>query len=150
MQAIEAGGALDDAGEMALAHARHTSDQGRLLERARLLAQRLGLVDEWARLRTGLWVAGGLLGLLAFLLAGGLLTRALGTGQSVNAAFAFVAMLGVPVVALLVWVLWVAWALASAPRRAAARRSATRCRAGALSRPRRRGRLHWSTGPRPC
>jgi hypothetical protein len=111
VQAIEAGGALDDAGEMALAHARHTSDQGRLLERARLLAQRLGLVDEWARLRTGLWVAGGLLGVLAFLLAGGLLTRALGSGQTVNAAFAFVAMLGVPVVALLVWVLW---ALASA------------------------------------
>ncbi|HEX5738725.1 MAG TPA: DUF2868 domain-containing protein [Hydrogenophaga sp.] len=106
VQAIEAGGALDDAGEMALAHARHTSDQGRLLERARLLAQRLGLVDDWERLRTGLWVAGGLLGVLAFLLAGGLLTRALGSGQTVNAAFAFVAMLGVPVAALLVWMLW--------------------------------------------
>lgn len=111
VQAIEAGGALDDAGEMALAHARHTSDQGRLLERSRLLAQRLGLVDEWTRLRTGLWVAGSMLGVLAFLLAGGLLTRSLGSGQTVNAAFALVAMLGVPVLALLVWVLW---ALASA------------------------------------
>lgn len=113
VQAIEAGGALDDANEMALAFDRQTSDQGRLLERARLLAQRLGLVDEWARLRTGLWVAGGLLGALAFLLAGGLLTRALGSGQTVNAAFAFVAMLGVPVAALLVWVLWVLWSLAA-------------------------------------
>jgi hypothetical protein len=106
VQAMEAAGALDDAAEMSLAHTRHTSDQGRLLERARLLAQRLGLMDEWARLRTGLWVAGGLLAVLAFLLAGGLLTRALGSGQTVNAAFAFVAMLGVPVLALLVWVLW--------------------------------------------
>lgn len=111
VQAIEAGGALDDANEMALAHGRHTSDQARLLERAGLLAQRLGLVDEWSRLRTGLWVAGGLLVGLAFMLAGGLLTRALGSGQTVNAAFAFVAMLGVPVAALLVWVVW---AIASA------------------------------------
>jgi len=117
VQAIEAGGALDDANEMALAHACHTSDQGRLLERARLLAQRLGLVDEWARLRTGLWVAGGMLGVLAFLLAGGLLSRALGSGQAVNAAFAFVAMLAVPVVALLVWVIW---AIASTGSRRAA------------------------------
>ena len=80
---MEAGGSLDDAAEMSLAHARRTSDQDRMLERARLLAQRLGLMDEWARLRTGLWVAGGLLGVLAFLLAGGLLTRALGSGQTV-------------------------------------------------------------------
>ncbi len=111
VRSLEAGGALDDAGEMALAHARQATEQGRLLERARLLAQQLGLVDEWARLRTGLWVAGGLLGVLAFLMAGGLLTRALGSGQTVNAALAFVAMLGVPLAALLVWVLW---ALASA------------------------------------
>ncbi|MFN3495382.1 MAG: DUF2868 domain-containing protein [Hydrogenophaga sp.] len=106
VQAIEAGGALDDATEMALAHACHTGEQARLLKRAQLLAQRLGLDEEWARLRTGLWVAGGLLVVLAFLLAGGLLTRALGSGQTVNAAFAFVAMLGVPVAALLVWLLW--------------------------------------------
>jgi hypothetical protein len=117
VQTIEAGGALDDANEMALAHARHTSDRDRLLERARLLAQRLGLKYEWARLHTGLWVAGALLGVLAFLLAGGLLSRALGSGQAVNAAFAFVAMLGVPVAALLVWVLW---ALASVRSRSAA------------------------------
>lgn len=116
VQAIEAGGALDDAAEMALAHARHTGEQARLLERALLLAQRLGLVDEWARLRTGLWVAGGLLVVLAFLLAGGLLTRALGSGQTVNAAFAFVATLGVPVVALLVWLIWAMASAGSAQR----------------------------------
>ncbi len=106
VRTLEAGGALDDAGEMALAHARQRTEQGRLLERARLLAQRLGLVDEWARLRTGLWVAGALLAGLAFLMAGGLLTKALGSGQTVNAALAFVAMLGVPTAALLVWLLW--------------------------------------------
>lgn len=114
MQLIEDAGALDDASEMALAHARQHHDQDRMLERARLLGQRLGLLEEWARLKLGLLIAAGLLVLLAYLLAGGLLTRALGSGQTLNAAFAFVAMLGVPVLALVVWLLW---ALASAMSR---------------------------------
>ncbi len=108
---MEETGALDDASEMALAHARQRSEQDRLLERSRLLARRLGLQADWARLQTGLWIAAGLTLLLAYLLAGGLLTRVLGSGQTVNAAFAFVAMLGVPWLALLVWLVW---ALASA------------------------------------
>lgn len=108
---MEEAGALDDASEMAQAHARQHSEQGRILERSRLLARRLGLLADWERLQMGLWIAGGLLLVLAYLLAGGLLTRVLGSGQTVNAAFAFVAMLGVPLLALLVWVLW---ALASA------------------------------------
>lgn len=103
---MEEAGALDDASEMAQAHARQPSEQGRVLERARLLARRLGLQADWERLRVGLWIAGGLLLALAYLLAGGLLTRVLGSGQTVNAAFAFVAMLGVPSLALLVWMLW--------------------------------------------
>jgi hypothetical protein len=96
---------------MAQAHARQHSEQSRILVRARLLARRLGLQADWERLQTGLWIAGGLLLVVAYLLAGGLLTRVLGSGQTVNAAFAFVAMLGVPLLALLVWVVW---ALASA------------------------------------
>ncbi|MDM7948635.1 DUF2868 domain-containing protein [Hydrogenophaga sp.] len=108
---MEEAGALDDAGEMVLAHARQHTEQDRILERARLLGRRLGLLEDWARLKAGLWIAAGLLALLAYLLAGGLLTRALGSGQTLNAALAFVAMLGVPVLALLVWLLW---ALASA------------------------------------
>ncbi len=103
---MEEAGALDDAGEMVLAHARERNEQDRILERARLLARRLGLLDDWARLKTGLWIAAGVLVLLAYLLAGGLLTRVLGSGQTVNAAFAFLAMLGVPSLALLVWLLW--------------------------------------------
>jgi hypothetical protein len=103
---MEEAGALDDASEMTLAHARQHADQDRILERARLLARRLGLLEDWARLKAGLWIAAGLLALLAYLLAGGLLTRALGSGQTLNAALAFVAMLGVPVLALLVWLLW--------------------------------------------
>lgn len=103
---MEEAGALDDAGEMTLAHARRHNDQDRMLERARLLGQRLGLLEDWERMKTGLWMAGGLMVVLAYLLAGGLLTRALGTGQTLNAALAFVAMLGVPVLALLVWLLW--------------------------------------------
>lgn len=108
---MEETGALDDASEMAQAHARQHSEQGRILERARLLARRLGLQADWERLQTALWIAGGMLLVLAYLLAGGLLTRVLGSGQTVNAVFAFVAMLGVPLLALLVWVVW---ALASA------------------------------------
>ncbi|QHE85723.1 DUF2868 domain-containing protein [Hydrogenophaga sp. BPS33] len=106
LRLLEEAGALDDASEMALAHARSRDEQGRLLERARLLARRLGLLDDWARLTTGLWIAAGLLVVLAWLLAGGLLTRVLGSGQTVNAAFAFLAMLGMPLLALLVWLLW--------------------------------------------
>jgi len=114
---MEEAGALDDASEMAQALARQSSEQGRILQRARLLARRLGLLNEWDRLQTGLWIAAGLLLVLAYLLAGGLLTRVLGSGQTVNAAFAFVAMLGVPGLALLVWLVW---ALASAFSREAA------------------------------
>lgn len=106
LRLMEEAGALDDADEMALAHARAPTEQDRILERARLLARRLGLLDDWARLKTGLWIAAGVLVLLAYLLAGGLLTRVLGSGQTVNAAFAFLAMLGVPLLALLVWLLW--------------------------------------------
>jgi len=108
---MEEAGALDDASEMAQAHALQHSEQARILERACLLARRQGLLADWERLQTGLWIAGGLLLVLAYLLAGGLLTRVLGSGQTVNAAFGFIAMLGVPSLALLIWVLW---ALASA------------------------------------
>jgi hypothetical protein len=110
---MEEAGALDDAGEMTLAHARQHNDQDRILERARLLGRRLGLLDDWVRMKGGLWIAAGLLVLLAYLLAGGLLTRALGSGQTLNAALAFVAMLGVPVLALLVWLLWALASLVS-------------------------------------
>ena len=105
LRLMEEAGALDDAGEMTLAHARQHTEQDRILERARLLGRRLGLLEDWARMKVGLWIAAGLLVLLAYLLAGGLLTRALGSGQTLNAALAFVAMLGVPLLVLWVWLL---------------------------------------------
>jgi hypothetical protein len=103
---LEEAGALDDAGEMTLAHARQHSDQDRILERARLLGARLGLLADWSRLRGALWLAAGLTVLLAYGLAGGLLAKALGSGQTINAALAFVAVLGVPVAAFLLWLVW--------------------------------------------
>ncbi|AOW14645.1 hypothetical protein LPB72_05290 [Hydrogenophaga crassostreae] len=103
---LEEAGALDDAGEMTLAHARQHSEQDRILERARLLGARLGLLADWSRLRGALWLSAGLSVLLAYGLAGGLLAKALGTGQTINAALAFVAVLGVPVLALLLWLVW--------------------------------------------
>ena len=89
---LEEAGALDDAGEMTLAHARQHSDQERILERARLLGARLGLLADWSRLRGALWLAAGLSVLLAYGLAGGLLAKALGNGQTINAALVFVAV----------------------------------------------------------
>jgi hypothetical protein len=103
---LEEAGALDDAGEMTLAHARQHSEQDRILERARLLGARLGLLADWSRLRGALWLAAGLSVLLAYGLAGGLLAKALGAGQTINAALAFVAVLGVPTVMLVVWLVW--------------------------------------------
>ena len=103
---LEEVGALDDAGEMTLAHARQRSEQDRILERARLLGARLGLLTDWSRLRSALWLAALLTVVLAYGLAGGLLAKALGTGQTINAALAFVAVLGVPVVAFVLWLLW--------------------------------------------
>ena len=103
---LEEAGALDDAGEMTLAHARQQGEQDRILERARLLGARLGLLADWSKLRGALWLAAGLSVLLAYGLAGGLLAKALGAGQTINAALAFVAVLGVPTVMLLVWLLW--------------------------------------------
>ena len=103
---LEEAGALDDAGEMTLAHARKNTEQERILERARLLGARLGLLADWQRLRGALWLAAGLTVLLAYGLAGGLLARALGNGQTINAALAFVAVLGVPLLTLMVWLLW--------------------------------------------
>ncbi|QCB48276.1 DUF2868 domain-containing protein [Hydrogenophaga sp. PAMC20947] len=108
---LEEAGALDDAGEMTLAHARQHSEQDRILERARLLGARLGLLTDWSRLRGALWLAAVLTVVLAYGLAGGLLAKALGTGQTINAALAFVAVLGVPVVALLLWLLWASGAV---------------------------------------
>lgn len=103
---LEEAGSLDDSGEMALAHARQHTEQERILERARLLGARLGLLADWARLRSALWIAAGLSALLAYGLAGGLLAKALGSGQTINAALAFVAVLGVPVLSFVVWVVW--------------------------------------------
>ncbi|MEX1166064.1 MAG: DUF2868 domain-containing protein [Hydrogenophaga sp.] len=103
---LEEAGALEDAGEMVLAHARQQSEQDRILERARLLGARLGLLADWSKLRGALWLAAGVSVLLAYGLAGGLLAKALGEGQTINAALAFVAVLGVPSFMLLVWLLW--------------------------------------------
>ena len=103
---LEEAGALDDAGEMTLAHARQHGDQDRILERARLLGARLGLLADWSRLRGALWIAAGLTAMLAYGLAGGLLAKALGNGQTINAALAFVAVLGVPVLTFVVWLVW--------------------------------------------
>ena len=108
---IEETGPLLDGEEMTRAHHTHTGTQDRLLERARLLGLRLHLDRDLERLRIGAWVAGLLLVLLAYGFAGGLLTRAIGQGQTLNAALAFFSILAVPTLTLAFWLLALLWSL---------------------------------------
>ncbi|WP_372657241.1 DUF2868 domain-containing protein [Hydrogenophaga sp.] len=107
---IEENGPLLDGEEMVRAHQTHTAMQDRILARAQLLAQRLRLDRDLDRLRAAAWVSGLLLVLLAYLLAGGLLGKATGSGQTLNAALAFFSILTVPVFALLLWLAAVLYA----------------------------------------
>lgn len=105
VQLIEEDGPLDDAAALREAMAAHPDDRGRLIERAWILGQRLGLVREWARWQR----LGGavLLALaLAVALADGLLVRSvLGERREINAVAAVVSLLGLHALTWLAWTL---------------------------------------------
>ncbi len=105
IQLIEEDGPLEDGQALRQAHGRHADDRGRLLERAWLLGQRLGLNREWTRWRQ----LGGavLLALVLLVVAGAwLLARmVLGEERQINAVAAFVALLGLHGLTWLLWVL---------------------------------------------
>ncbi|MDY0744406.1 DUF2868 domain-containing protein [Paucibacter sp. R3-3] len=111
VELIEEDGPLDDTAALRQAIATHPDDRGRLLERARLLGQRLGLDREWTRWqRLDGWVLLGLalaVAAASWLLAQGLL----GGGRQINAVAALFSLLGLHALSWLLWFcsLFVRW-----------------------------------------
>ncbi len=112
IEAIEAEGPLDDSAILPAAHAARTERMERVLERAWMLGQRLGLPAEWQRWRhLGVWVMLGLAAAMA-LSAWGLAQAVIGEGRAINAMAAFVTVLGPHALMLLLWVLGLLWSYA--------------------------------------
>lgn len=110
VQLIEDDGPLDDA--QPLRQLRSGDDRSRLIERAWLLGERLGLVREWARWRR---LGGGVVLGLALLVALGawLLAKSIvGEDRQINAIAAFFSLLGLHA---LTWLLWSAGLLVRWP-----------------------------------
>ncbi len=103
VRATEEFGPLDDREVLARVQQSQGSPAAKLLERAWLLGQRLGMPAQIQRWRDVGWVlllfaAAGVLAL-----ANGLIFSVLADGRTINAASAFVAALGLHAVSLLVW-----------------------------------------------
>lgn len=105
VHAIEQDGPLQDEAEMRDAHRVADGREAHLLLRARLLGQRLQLdrtLAQWRETARMIWLA---LALLAFLAAYGIAATIIGGGRSVNAVTAFFALLAMPMITLVVWML---------------------------------------------
>jgi len=100
---VEDSGPLDDSQAVREAMAHAPDAQGRIAERARILARRIGLADEWARARAWApWVLLGLVALVVF--AGlGLAGSVLGGDRRINVVAALVSLLGLHLFTLLLW-----------------------------------------------
>lgn len=105
VQLVEDQGPLEDSEAMSQAFRTQSGREERLLERARLLAQRIGLEGElarWRELALFVWLA---LAVLVFAMSYGIAASLLGGGRSINAVLAFFGVLGVHAVTLLLWML---------------------------------------------
>ncbi len=103
VQLIEEDGPLEDGQAMRQAFAAQRDGAGRVLERAHLLGQRLGLEREWLRWRQ---LGAGVLCVLALLVvfsAWGLARVVLGEAREINVVAAFIALLGLHGLTLLLW-----------------------------------------------
>ncbi|HYD93967.1 MAG TPA: DUF2868 domain-containing protein [Noviherbaspirillum sp.] len=102
---IEQDGPLED--QDLLREAFHNANGGeeRLLMRAKLLAGRLKLDRELMRWRHAARFSVLLLALLAFLTAYGTAAAVIGSGRTVNAVTAFFALLALPSLTLVIWLL---------------------------------------------
>ncbi|MDR6539510.1 DUF2868 domain-containing protein [Variovorax soli] len=106
VQLVEEAGPLDDAQAVREAVALRTDGAGRIVERARLLGQRIGLQDELARARA--WAPWILLGLVALIVLGGLTLAGSvvgGSERSINVVVALASLLGLHLLTLLLWLL---------------------------------------------
>jgi hypothetical protein len=114
VQLVEEAGPLDDAQAMRQAMAARTDAGGRIIERARVLGQRLGLQDELARARA--WAPWILLALVALIVLGGLTLAGSvvgGSERSINVVVALASLLGLHLLTLLLWLLGLALPLGS-------------------------------------
>lgn len=105
VRVIEHDGPLQDEAEMRDAARQAQGPEAQLLARARLLGQRLKLDRALVQWRDTVWVLWCGLALLAFLAAYGIAAAIVGGGRTVNAVTAFFALLALPTITLLMWVL---------------------------------------------
>ncbi|MGJ7509052.1 DUF2868 domain-containing protein [Variovorax sp. GT1P44] len=105
VQLVEEAGPLDDAQAVREAMRLRTDAAGRIVERANLLGQRIGLQDTLARARASSpWV---LLGLVAVIVIAGLTLagNVLGSDRQINVVVALTSLLGFHLVTLVLWLL---------------------------------------------
>lgn len=103
VRTIESDGPLEDDAVMRESMRNAAGREPRLLERARLLGQRLKLdreLDRWRHAAGAVWLA---LALVAFLGAYGIAVAIIGSGRTINAVTAFFALLGMPTLTLAIW-----------------------------------------------
>ncbi|MDM0023246.1 DUF2868 domain-containing protein [Variovorax saccharolyticus] len=113
---VEESGPLADAQAMRQAMSLGTDAPGRIVERARILGQRLGLQAEVARGRA--WAPWVLLGLVALIVLAGLTLagNVLGGGQrQINVVVALASLLGLHLFTLLLWLAGLALPLGTFP-----------------------------------
>lgn len=104
VQLVEEAGPLDDAQAMREAMALRSDGRGRIIERQRLLGQRIGLLNELERARA--WAPWVLLALVALIVLAGLtLTGSVvgSSARSINVVVALASLLGLHLLTLLLW-----------------------------------------------
>lgn len=110
VQLVEETGPLDDAQAMRTAAALQPDGAGRIIERARILGQRIGLQAEFARART--WAPWVLLGLVAVVVLAALALAGGVTGQAerrINVVVTLTSLLGLHLLTLLMWLAGLWW-----------------------------------------
>lgn len=109
VQRLESGRTLDDARAMQAAAALGPDRRAQVLERAWQLAVDTGLLSAWSSwLRTLAWLA-AIVAVLVAVMSWGLVASVIGVDRRVNAAWAFVALLGPHLVGLAVWLSALLW-----------------------------------------
>lgn len=104
VQLVEEAGPLDDAQAMREAMALRSDGRGRIIERQRLLGQRIGLLNELERARA--WAPWVLLALVALIVLAGLTLAGSVVGssaRSINVVVALASLLGLHLLTLLLW-----------------------------------------------
>ena len=103
IELIEETGSLEDEHAMAQAFSKHKDTHERLLERAWVLGQRLGLDREIERWRILQWPVGMAFCFIAYMTSGGLFKPFAGTDHSINLVAALATTLAVPTAIFGLW-----------------------------------------------